>query len=116
MKMKIGYDAKRVFHNFRGLGNYGRTLLEGMARFYPENTYTLYTPPITDKRGIEWKEQNRDSGFEIVTPHFNLGRKLSAIWRGFFIGKCLEEDHIDLYHGLSHELPLESKSQKSNLS
>ena len=25
--MKIGFDAKRAFHNFRGLGNYSRDLI-----------------------------------------------------------------------------------------
>ena len=25
--MRIGFDAKRAFHNFRGLGNYSRDLI-----------------------------------------------------------------------------------------
>lgn len=31
--MKIGFDAKRYFHNHTGLGNYSRTLVAGLQRF-----------------------------------------------------------------------------------
>ena len=42
--MIIGFDAKRIFHNWRGLGNYGRNILDGLQQFYPENKYVLFTP------------------------------------------------------------------------
>ena len=102
--MKIGYDAKRIFHNFRGLGNYGRTLLEGMKQWYPENQYYLYTPPIADSRGLQWQEKMPHS--QIITPSNGLLKKISPIWRSFFIGADLLKKNIDIYHGLSHELPV----------
>ncbi|HVK97413.1 MAG TPA: hypothetical protein VM368_06325, partial [Flavisolibacter sp.] len=46
--MKIGFDAKRAFHNNTGLGNYSRTLIEGLAVHYPEHEYFLFNPKSSD--------------------------------------------------------------------
>ena len=43
---RIGYDAKRLFNNFTGLGNYSRTLLRNLALYYPDDDYFLYTPKV----------------------------------------------------------------------
>lgn len=40
--MKIGFDAKRYYHNNTGLGNYSRTLVNGLQRLFPGNDYLLY--------------------------------------------------------------------------
>ena len=40
--MKIGYDAKRYFHNRTGLGNYSRTLVGNISALYPEVETCLY--------------------------------------------------------------------------
>ena len=40
--MKIGFDAKRYYHNQTGLGNYSRTLVSGLQKLFPENEYVLY--------------------------------------------------------------------------
>ena len=41
-KMKIGFDAKRYYHNHTGLGNYSRTLVHGLERYCPEHERVLY--------------------------------------------------------------------------
>ncbi len=101
--MKIGLDAKRVFHNFRGLGNYSRTLIESFGNFYPDHQYYLYTTPYSDKRAINWKENN--SNCIIRTPGTSLGKALPSFWRTFQLKSDLAEDNLDIYHGLTHELP-----------
>lgn len=40
--MKIGFDAKRYYHNQTGLGNYSRTLVGGLQKLFPENEFVLY--------------------------------------------------------------------------
>lgn len=40
--MKIGFDAKRYYHNHTGLGNYSRTLVGGLQRQFPQHDYLLY--------------------------------------------------------------------------
>ena len=44
--LRIGFDAKRLFNNFTGLGNYSRTLLANLSEYYPEQAYFLYTPRV----------------------------------------------------------------------
>ncbi len=39
--MNIGYDAKRIFQNHTGLGNYSRLLVKNFAQFHPENAIHL---------------------------------------------------------------------------
>ena len=40
--MKIGFDAKRAYQNFTGLGNYSRDLIENLVQQYSNNEYLLF--------------------------------------------------------------------------
>ncbi|ANE53079.1 glycosyltransferase family 4 protein [Flavisolibacter tropicus] len=99
--MNIGFDAKRYFHNNTGLGNYSRTLVKGLAQYYPENEYFLFNPKAS--RRIQ-KEVNTHV-HEVLPTRF-LDRKLSSLWRSSGVKKDLRKHKIDLYHGLSHEIPV----------
>jgi len=99
--MHIGYDAKRAFLNNTGLGNYSRWLIKGIVTYYPDNRYVLYTPNTKDNRHLT--EINRLQHIQTVTPS---GKFLLPLWRTKGIVKNLKQDGIQLYHGLSHELPL----------
>ena len=39
--MKIGFDAKRLFNNRSGLGNYSRTLVGQLVRNHPQDSIVL---------------------------------------------------------------------------
>jgi glycosyltransferase involved in cell wall biosynthesis len=41
-----------------------------------------------------------------VLPQSFLSKKLSAIWRGNWVKEDLQQLNIELYHGLSHEIPV----------
>ncbi|MCK3683817.1 glycosyltransferase family 1 protein [Maribellus sp. YY47] len=97
--MKIGYDAKRAFLNTSGLGNYSRNTLNGLIKYFPENHYTLFTP----EEKIAMLEQQE--AYEIVAPPRKLSGLKKAYWRNFKISGELKERQVDLYHGLSNELP-----------
>lgn len=101
--MRLGFDAKRIFHNNRGLGNYSRTLVESLLRYNPENDYFLYTTPITDSTALDYAK--RFEKVTIRTPENFAAKSLSSLWRSVFLSSVLKEDKLDLYHGLSHELP-----------
>jgi len=101
--MKIGYDAKRAFHNFRGLGNYSRTLIESFLKYYPDNEYHLYTPSFKDQRSLDWAKKH--SKAKIITPKFGTNKIMASAWRSLFLTTIVEKDQLDIYHGLSHELP-----------
>lgn len=95
---KIAFDAKRLFHNNTGLGNYSRTLVKGLQTYFPENSYELFTPKPTTKVEYDFFTKN----FNIHTSPTFLPKSL---WRSRCITSDLKKNNIDLYHGLSHELP-----------
>ncbi len=100
--MRIGFDAKRAFFNFSGLGNYSRNTIRYLGNLYPENDYHLYIPKL--------KTRIVNGGFEkhtLVYPESWMGKKFSSFWRSYWLGKKLVEDKIDLYHGLSNEIPFD---------
>lgn len=98
--MKIGYDAKRLYGNFTGLGNYSRSLLINLQHYHPENDYYLYTPKIKDSPYTHFFEQHPD-----YTTH-QPNTRFKSWWRWCSMIKQLKKDQLDLYHGLSHEIPL----------
>lgn len=97
---RIGFDAKRLFNNFTGLGNYSRTLVANLATYYPEHAYFLFTPKISPQEETHFFEN--DPLFSVQTAK---GR-FAPLWRMRGMVKDLKKHDIQLYHGLSHELPL----------
>lgn len=94
----IAFDAKRYFNNATGLGFYSRTLLEGLRRHYPEHKYLLYTPY---NRG-----HLSASDMGIRLPGSWFGRRFHPLWRSRGILGALKRDGVEVFHGLSHEIPL----------
>ena len=105
--MNIGFDAKRAFHNQTGLGHYSRTLIHSLAKFYPGHQYFLFNPVRSSL--FQFEEENIH---EILPDHFPANLFTTA-WRSSWVKKDLKKLKIDLYHGLSHEIPI--GIQKSNI-
>lgn len=97
--MKIGYDAKRLFTNFTGLGNYSRSLVGQYHRAFPEDEIFLFTPDIKDEPRIKPFLDN--SSFQIIQPG-----GFQPIWRSLDVVKDISKSGVQVYHGLSHELPI----------
>lgn len=97
--MKIGFDAKRAFFNRSGLGNYSRNTLQMLAHFYPEHSYYLYTP------STEGALDFRLNDAIIRKPQGWTNKKLKSLWRSLWMAKDLQRDGIELFHGLSNQLP-----------
>lgn len=93
-KMVIGYDAKRAFCNRTGLGNYSRGVICGQP-----SPVVLYTPKVT----IPWNgvpdraTVRRPQGLWSIVP---------SLWRTLGCALKVKKDGVQVYHGLSHELPL----------
>lgn len=98
--MKIGYDAKRAFLNNTGLGNYSRWLIKSVSRYYPENEYFLYTPKV--KPGFRADLPEASDNAHIITAK---GKLVKSWWRSKSVIKDIKRDGIELFHGLSAELP-----------
>ncbi|SEI70409.1 Glycosyltransferase involved in cell wall bisynthesis [Dyadobacter sp. SG02] len=97
--MRIGFDAKRAFANKTGLGNYSRFVLDALIVHEPGQEYLAYTPKNNRNLFEEFP------GGSIHYPKGFIDQKLSAYWRYARITRQLREDHIDVYHGLSNEIP-----------
>lgn len=99
--MIIGFDAKRAFHNQTGLGHYSRTLISSLATYFRENEYLLFNP----KPGMLFSYNHLKPVKEIL-PSGILSSTFSAAWRSNWIKKDLKKYKVDIFHGLSHELPV----------
>ena len=101
-RMIIGMDAKRIVRNGTGLGNYGRTLVNDLSaldafdiRLYtPDNGMTQLRSQIVGRPNVSFcYPQN---------VHTSIGK---ALWRQRGIVKQLVRDGVQVYHGLTGELP-----------
>ncbi len=98
--MNIGYDGKRAFQNKTGLGNYSRSLLSILNRYFPQLQYTLFAPKKTNLFDIDSYHN-----FQTIQPRNFFYKKLPSLWRRIGIVKQIDQAHLDIYHGLSNELP-----------
>lgn len=102
--MKIGFDAKRAFFNNTGLGNYSRTLIRSLVKYYPDNAYVLYSPQAIQHS--DFAEAQYFKNTDVKTPQTRFEQLFKgSLWRSAQLGKQIQKDYLDIYHGLSHELP-----------
>lgn len=95
--MKIGFDAKRAFCNYRGLGNYSRNAFSALTEYFPDNEYYLFTPETKQAfAGLSFPHSQK------ITPSTSL---FPNYWRSYGCKNEIQKLNLDIYHGLSHELP-----------
>jgi glycosyltransferase involved in cell wall biosynthesis len=99
--MNIGFEAKRAFTNGTGLGHYSRTLISSLAEYFPEHEYFLFTPKQTNMYNA-----SAFNNVHVVTPQKFPSTILKSAWRSSWVKKDLKQFDIDIYHGLSHEIPV----------
>jgi len=99
--MKIGFDAKRAFFNRSGLGNYSRWIIDALTQFNPEHEYYLYK--LKSEEGVHFDGLKQ---CHIITPQSSLYKSFPNLWRTSGITKDIDRNELDIYHGLSHELPI----------
>ncbi|NQY67336.1 MAG: glycosyltransferase family 4 protein [Flavobacteriales bacterium] len=102
--MKIGFDAKRAFHNKTGLGSYSRNIVRILCKNYSNQEYHLYTPSAEKPIGEFHEALNKDNVI-VKEPIGFFNNLVKSYWRSTGILNQLNEDNIDIYHGLSNELP-----------
>ena len=103
-KKIIGFDAKRIVRNGTGLGSYGRTLVNDLAQ-RQDLELRLYAP---DKGRDDLRSQIIEHpNVSFCYPHFSSFIHLpSSWWRVKDVVTDLQRDGVQLYHGLSGELPI----------
>ncbi len=105
--MKIGFDAKRANANNTGLGNYSRFVLDALATYYPQLQLELYVPKLKRNQQYEALMAKHRGGMSSYLPKSKFWRgALSSLWRTFAIGEDIKSDKIEVFHGLSNEIPV----------
>lgn len=97
--MRIAYDAKRAYNNNTGLGQYSRNLLSALLADYPQHQYYLATPKVTGMF------QPVGSHVRLLEPN-GFYKAFPSLWRSNGVRHQLAKHGVELYHGLSHELPI----------
>lgn len=98
--MKLAFDAKRAFNNGTGLGNHARILLNALMRDYADNEYLLFTPKLNDRFFHQLQGE-----YKLMMPESKLHQSLHSLWRSYGLTKQVQRERVDIYHGLSNELP-----------
>jgi glycosyltransferase involved in cell wall biosynthesis len=107
--MNIGLDAKRIFFNNSGLGNYGRRFYRALAKNPGDDHFFLYSPKPVPADNPYLKEVD-PANSEIISPVKPMHKMLGGSpWRSALINARLKKDHIGIYYGLSNEIPFSSK-------
>lgn len=98
--MRLAFDAKRALNNSTGLGNHARILLNALMRDFPGNAYLLFTPKL--------QAQYLDAlqgDFSLVMPETKFHQSFRSWWRSVACVQQLKQHRVDIYHGLSNEIP-----------
>ncbi len=95
--MKIGFDAKRAFNNKSGLGSYSRDVIRAVLDKNQDDIF-LFTPQ-QNKAIFQPKEVT------VIEPQEGIDSLIKAYWRSFSIVKEVDKLQLDIFHGLSNELP-----------
>ncbi|MGE0773106.1 MAG: glycosyltransferase family 4 protein [Cyclobacteriaceae bacterium] len=107
--MRIGFDAKRLFNNFTGLGNYSRFVASALYQHPRQHQLYLYTPKIKRNKDTEFFIERERIQIELP-PRFFRAMRLQSWWRTYGVGKAAEREQLDVFHGLSNELPIHKPS------
>jgi glycosyltransferase involved in cell wall biosynthesis len=109
--MLIGFEAKRFFKNYTGLGNYSRFIINALSDYFPDNQYYLFTP--THKSHPEVDQVLKKKSIQVIYPPKGYPKFAGSIWRTWGISREKSARQLQIFHGLSQELPLGlSKSVK----
>ncbi len=95
--MRIGFDGKRTTQNFTGLGNYSRYVLRILGQYHPENHYSVFA--------LRPHPRTEELNIPSISFHYPQKQLLKSYWRTYGIVNELKHEGIDLYHGLSNEIP-----------
>tara|TARA_B100001250_G_scaffold14081_1_gene12358 strand:+ start:4219 stop:5313 length:1095 start_codon:yes stop_codon:yes gene_type:complete len=102
--VRITFDAKRAFNNETGLGNYSRSVIKSVSSILKKDQFFLSTPKVNTNI------------FNITQPNIKILQpnifQNHYYWRTKGVNRQLNDLKIDIYHGLSNEIPLgiETKS------
>ena len=106
-QLTIGLDAKRIVRNGTGLGSYGRTLANDLANI--DDLQLLLYAPDSGREALRTQVPER-SNLRYVYPLSSYPSPIASLYKSYWrsrgiIGQ-LKADGVQVFHGLSGELPI----------
>lgn len=95
----------RAFRNGTGLGNYSRRLLSGVTTAAPDLAARLYSPAPPRAEYAPWVASLPATTTTCLPPPALRVPPMRQYWRTFRVGRAARRAGVDVYHGLSHEMP-----------
>jgi glycosyltransferase involved in cell wall biosynthesis len=97
--MRIGFDAKRAFNNTSGLGNFSRNTLAALQKMDSNDQHFLFHP---GKNRLHYSIPANSTAIE---PKRFWWKQFRNSWRSFCSARIAKQLKLDVFHGLSNELP-----------
>lgn len=98
--MRIGYDAKKAVSNLTGIGNYSRRIINAVAKEDGSISPLLFAPHKFNEKAM----RELTAAVEFVRPQ-KKGALPLLLWRNFSMCKAIKQHNLNVFHGLSNELP-----------
>lgn len=102
--MIIGFDAKKIVNSITGIGNYSRGVVNSLSRYSEGNTLYLFAPKQIKQKMVDLLYAHDEMKF-IYPTSFYCKSFLKEYWRCKAIVSDIRKLNIDIFHGLSNELP-----------
>ncbi len=99
--MRIGFDAKKIVSNLTGIGNYSRGLVNILSA-EGDDEYLLFAPDKGKAKCID--SLNINDKIHFVYSGFKSSIK-KTYWRNFSMVDDIRKSEVELFHGLSNEIP-----------
>lgn len=114
--MIIGFDGKRAVQNKTGLGNYSRFIIRSLAPYarQTKDKLVVFAPKYDAGNLFEKTAALLSDCMDVVCPR--SAAFFPSLWRVWGCWKQIVSCHVDLYHGLSNELPLSIGKAKTTRS
>lgn len=99
--MLIGFDAKKIVSNLTGIGNYSRGLVNLLSAG-GEDKCVLFAPDKGNDKCLSGLDMNGNVEFVYSGSGSGIGK---TYWRNFSMVNDIKRSGVDLFHGVSNELP-----------
>lgn len=99
--MLIGFDAKKIVSNLTGIGNYSRGLVNLLSAG-GEDKCVLFAPDKGNDKCLSGLDMNGNVEFVYSGSGSGIGKNY---WRNFSMVNDIKRSGVDLFHGVSNELP-----------
>lgn len=99
--MLIGFDAKKIVSNLTGIGNYSRGLVNLLSSDGGDKC-VLFAPDKGKENCLAGLDVNENVEFVYSGTNSGIGKNY---WRNFSMVNDIRKSGVEIFHGLSNELP-----------